>query len=299
MASRFGKIHLAKSRGSLSGDLRLMTLLQGVARKVSGTLGRESWLVRRLRPAYESALDISGKGIPWTINGVTYRIDPHYRHRLGQNYDAPVAAFLRERVKAGAVCVDVGANVGVYVLQFAHWAGPTGRVIAFEPNPSAREVLQKHIELNHLSERVEVVACAVGAQDGIATMFAAEADGMSRLGAPNKLIADRVVEITVPVVTLDNFCEERSLKPDWLFMDIEGFEIAALEGARQLIKARGCDLNMVVEMHPDVWDSANTTRAGAEALLDEFDLRAVPLTSQSEPLGEHGLVYLEHQASRG
>jgi len=272
-----------------------MTLLQGVARKVSGTLGRESWLVRRLRPAYESVLDISGKGIPWTINGVSYRIDPRYRHRLGQNYDAPVAAFLRGRVKPGAICVDVGANVGVYVLQFAQWSGPTGRVIAFEPNPAAREVLQKHIELNHLTERVEVVACAVGAQSGIATMFVAEADGMSRLGAPNQLIADQVVEINVPVCTLDSFCQERDLKPDWLFMDIEGFEIAALEGARTLIKTRGRDTKIVVEMHPDVWDSANTTRAGAEALLDEFDLCAVPLTGQSDPLGEHGLVYLEHK----
>src|SRR5882762_3437602 len=114
-----------------------MSLLQTTARRASGLLGRESWLIRRTRPVYESFLAWSGhgQGIPWAINGVTYRVDPHYRDRLGQNYDAPVAAFLRERVKPGALCLDVGANVGVYVLQFAHWSAPTGRVVAFEPNP--------------------------------------------------------------------------------------------------------------------------------------------------------------------
>jgi DNA-binding transcriptional ArsR family regulator len=71
-------------------------------------------------------------------------------------------------------------------------------------------------------------------------------------------------------------------------------EIAALEGARGLIKRRGAAMNIVVEMHPDVWPSADTTRAGAEGLLRELGLRPRALTGQGDPLGEHGLVYLEH-----
>ncbi|MCA1593753.1 MAG: FkbM family methyltransferase [Acidobacteria bacterium] len=273
-----------------------MSLIQGAARKFSGLLGRESWLVRRLRPAYESLLDSStlGRGIRWPINGVTYRIDPRYRHRLGQQYDAPVAAFIRERMREGALCVDVGANVGVYVLQFAHWSGAQGRVVAFEPNVGAREVLQKHIDLNGLAERVEIVPAAVGAHAGEATLYAAGADGMSRLGAANELIAAEVSEVTVPVVTLDEFCTARNLAPDWLFIDIEGFEIAALEGARELVRKRGAGMHLIVEMHPNVWESAATTRASAEALLGELKLRAVPLTGQTDPLGDHGIVYLEH-----
>jgi FkbM family methyltransferase len=261
-------------------------------------LGRESWLVRSLRPAYESLLDIStrGRGISWEINGVEYRIDPRYRHRLGQAYDAPVAEFMRGRIRAGALCLDVGANVGVYVLQFAKWSGASGRVVAFEPNPGAREVLLRHIELNGLGGRVEVVPAAVGAEKGDAILFAAGADGMSRLGAANELIADAVEEITVPVITLDDFCASRGLAPDWLFIDIEGFEIAALEGAREVIESRGAKLNVVVEMHPNVWESAVTTRASAEELLDELRLHAVPLMGQRDALGEHGIVYLEPRA---
>ena len=79
-----------------------MSLLQTTARRAAGLIGRESWLIQRMRPAYESFLDWSNgsQGMPWEINEVTYRIDPHHRHRLGQNYDAPVAAFLRQRAVA-------------------------------------------------------------------------------------------------------------------------------------------------------------------------------------------------------
>ncbi|HEV7858349.1 MAG TPA: FkbM family methyltransferase [Pyrinomonadaceae bacterium] len=274
-----------------------MSLLQGAARRGAGLLGRESWLVRRLRPAYESLLDWSsnGQGIPWSINGVEYRVDAGYRHYLGQNYDAPVAAFLRERVRRGAVCLDVGANVGVYVLQFAHWSGLGGHVHAFEPNPAARSILHRHILINDLKERVTVVPTAIGASNGEAVLYAAGADGMSRMGAPNSAIADEVQPLTVPLMTLDHYCQRERLSPDWLMIDIEGFEIAALEGARRLIESRGRSLGIIVEMHPNVWASAQTSRARAKALLADLRLKAIPLTGQSDPLHDYGLVHLEHE----
>ncbi|MET0650787.1 MAG: FkbM family methyltransferase [Pyrinomonadaceae bacterium] len=272
-----------------------MSLIQETARLASGMIGRESRLVRLMRPAYESFLDWSsgGRGITWPINRVTYRVDPRHRHRLGQDYDAPVAAFLRERVRPGDTCVDVGANVGVYVLQFAHWSAPGGRVVAFEPNPGARTVLEKHVRYNGLGGRVTVVPAAVSNRAGSATLYAADADGMSRLGEPNRAIAARVREVNVETVTLDEYCEGANLAPDWLFMDIEGFEVAALEGARRLIRSRGREMGIVVEMHPDVWDSAGAGCVELENLLDELKLEAVPLTGQQDALGEHGLVHLK------
>jgi len=259
-------------------------------------IGRESRLIRRLRPAYESFLDWygDGRGIPWPINGVTYRVDPHQRHRLGQNYDAPVAAFLSRQIKPGSLCFDIGANVGVYVLQFAHWSGPTGQVVAFEPNPVACAILEKHVRMNQLTERVRIVPAAVSEASCEQILYAAEADGMSRLGEPNRFLAGKTGEIVVPVLTLDEYCTSEGLQPDWLIIDIEGFEIAALTGARKLIQDRRGQLGVIVEMHPDVWSSADTTRARAEDLLAELGLRAVPLTGQSDPLGDYGIVHLAY-----
>lgn len=250
-------------------------------------------LLRLLRPLYEAALDVAsmGRGIPWTINGVEYRIDPRHRHRMGAEYDRPAAEWLAARVRPGALALDVGANVGVYVLQFAHWSRPGGRVVAFEPNPVARAVLERHVRLNGLDSRAEIVPAAVSDRAGEAVLYAAGADGMSRLGEPNPQLIGQTTPMSVPVVTLDEFCQSRGLKPDWLFLDIEGFEIAALSGARRLL-ARP-DLGVVVEMHPDSWSIAGSSRPAAEALLREVGRRAVPLSGQRDALGEYGHVWLE------
>ena len=268
--------------------------IQSIARAASGALGRDSWLIRQFRPVYESVLQLmsAGRGVPWEINGVPFRVDPHYRNRMGHDYDAPVAIFLSQRVKPGSICFDVGANVGVYVLQFAHWAGISGRVVAFEPNPAAIEILSSHVHLNEIENTVTIEKVAISDAAGTATLYRAQADGMSRLGEPNKLLRERVEPIEVSVTTIDEFCARTGLTPDWLLIDIEGFEFAALFGARRTLERQRKKLGLVVEMHPDVWNSAATSRADAERFLSEMGLRAIPLTGQKDALGEHGLVHL-------
>jgi FkbM family methyltransferase len=232
------------------------------------------------------------RGIPWSINGVTFRVDPHHRHRLGVAYDAPVAAFLRERIQPGDICLDIGANVGVYVLQLAHWSRPNGRVIAFEPNPAALDVLRKHVRFNGLEERVRVVAAAVGAASGESVLYAADADGMSRLETPNPALAARARPFPVPVVTIDEYCAAEGIVPDWIVIDVEGFELSVLSGGRAVIANRIKPPGVIVEMHPSAWAWANASRGQAEFLIAELGLRAIPLTGQTDPFHDHGLVRL-------
>ncbi len=277
-------------------------MLEKIASKVSGMFGRESLLVRQLRPAYETFLSWSGggHGIPCTINGIELRRDPRCRQHYPANldYEPAVAAYLRAMVKPGQICFDVGANVGYYVLQFAYWTRPCGRVLAFEPNPGPHAVLERQVTVNDLSGRIEIIAAAVADKSGQATLYlpAQERqglDGVSRLGSPDRSLADAFRAITVPMISLDDFCDARpGLMPDCILIDIEGFEVAALKGARRLIAKRRGTLDLIVEMHPDLWDSAATPRADVDALLAELRLRPIPLTGQRDPLTERGVVRL-------
>ena len=270
-----------------------MLIVEAAARRVSSLLGRNSALIRTLRPAYESLLGSlhGGNGIPWTVNGVSYRIDPKERPRFGQNYEPETAAFLGKRVRPGMTSFDIGANVGAYVLQLAHWSAPSGKIVAFEPNLGAREVLNRHIEWNGLTGRVQVVAAAVAAEPGEQTLYAEGASGMSRLAEPNNSLAETARQERVTVTTIDAFCAAGNAPPDVLLIDIEGFEIEALRGARATILLQRPII--VVEMHPNVWASANTTRENTELLLRELRLQPVPLSGQRDPLNQHGQVWLE------
>jgi len=230
--------------------------------------------------------------MPRRVNGVTVRVAPEHRWYFAPQYDASVAEYLRTRVGPGSVCLSVGANLGMYPLQFAHWSAPSGVVYAFEPNPDTAAVLRRHVAMNQLVGRVEVVERAVSDRLGTATFHSAGLDGMSRLGEPNPGLAGRTRSVDVVVDTLDQFCKDRGVRPAALMMDIEGFEIAALIGARDLFTASPPPVT-VVEIHPNAWDVAGTSRADLERLLAEYRLRAVALSGQLDPLAGYGHVALE------
>jgi FkbM family methyltransferase len=242
---------------------------------------REHWLAWRY----------GRRGLPRTVNGVRMRALPQYRWYFPAEYDGPVAAALRSHIRPGAVCVSVGANMGIYPLLFAGWSEPGGTVHAFEPNPATADILAEHLRLNGVADRVRVARQAVGATPGEAAFFAAGVDGMSSLGAPNPLLKDGAREIRVPVTTLDAYCHEHAVRPDVLMIDVEGFEEGVLRGASELL-ARDPLPAVVVEMHPNAWASAGTDRTTFERLLVEFRLRPDPLSGQTDPMGDYGHVLL-------
>lgn len=272
---------------------RIPRFLPNAARAVARALGHESRLVRAARPAYEWLLErwSGGRGLPWSVNGVPCRIAPHLRARLPREYEVGVARFLADRVRPGDLCLDIGANVGAYVLQLAHWTAPNGRVIAFEPNPGAAALLDQHVGLNGLAGRVEVVRAAIGAEAGTAVMHVAGADGRGRLDVENPELAGRTGAVEVPVTTIDAFCGARGLTPRWILIDIEGYEIAALQGARRTL-ATAPRPGVVVELHPSAWPLSGTGRGAAEALLRELGATPVPLTARGDPFATHGIVHL-------
>ena len=264
-------------------------MIQRFASLLADAMGHESVFIKSVRPVYERILWWSslGHGIPWTINEVTCRVDPRARHRMARQYDEPAARWLAQRIVPGDACVNVGANTGVYVIQLAHWSGPGGRVVAFEPNPAARRILARHVQMNRLGERVEIVPAAVSNRAGSSTFFASDdGDGMSRLAVPNEKLAG-TKPLTVAMTTLDEFCV---VPPKWVVIDVEGFETQVLRGGRRVL--RQC-AGVVVEFHPDAWAAAGTSRDDLEKLIQELSFSVTPLSGQSDPFATHGIVALQ------
>jgi FkbM family methyltransferase len=273
-------------------------LLQSLAAKVSSAIGRDSHAVRVLRPVYEALLDLWswGKGYLHTVNGIEhFYVAPRHRTLYPITYDVPVMDFLRERVRPGQTCFNLGANAGIYTICLAQWAGPDGHVFAFEPNPAMRRVIEDTARRNGLDRRITACAEAIGERPGSATLLVSDSVGVSRLDQPNPEAAEVAHRaITVPITTIDRFCAERNVTPDWIVMDIEGYEVAALRGARDTIQAGRGRLGLVVETHPALWEMSGTSRSDFEGLLRELGLAAAALTGQSDPLGERGIVRLEY-----
>jgi FkbM family methyltransferase len=184
--------------------------------------------------------------------------------------------------------------MGIYSLALARWAGPTGRVMAFEPNPEAADLLDQHVRRNGMRDRVTVVREAVGSASGEHPFYATGLEGISRLGNPNpeSPASPAPARISVRLTTIDAYCDRQGIEPDWIVMDIEGYEFAALEGAVRTIARRAGRLQLVAEFHPTLWPLAGYEAQDGRELLERLGLSTTSLSGQLDPWTQHGAVLL-------
>jgi FkbM family methyltransferase len=156
-------------------------------------------------------------------------------------------AFVREM----AVCrrfLDIGACHGVFALAFAT-GRPDALVLALDPSPVACWVLAQNVERNGLPNVISKQVAAGGAPGHIRmrkvwhhleAVSDAEAAGGSGTDGP-------IVDI--PVETLDDLCAGLGFAPDLMKLDVEGYELSVLHGARAVLRQHRPRL--FLELHPD------------------------------------------------
>ncbi|MCH2135773.1 MAG: FkbM family methyltransferase [Phycisphaerales bacterium] len=170
-----------------------------------------------------------------TLEGLRYDVPPGdfgvTLELLGTGtYEPGSLKVLLDLLPEGGTFIDVGAHVGLFTLPAARKVGPGGRVIAFEPDPDNRAMLEANIERNGFSDVVEVVAAAVSSQTGTATLHrSAWNSGDHRLlGAPRGRRG-----ISVDVVALADVIADRALQVDAIKIDVQGAEARVLQGLGQ------------------------------------------------------------------
>jgi FkbM family methyltransferase len=137
----------------------------------------------------------------------------------------------RQILQPGQVVVEVGANIGAHTVALSRIVGPTGGVLAFEPQRLLFQALCANLALN---SRANVAARqeAVGAKVGDMLVPVLPPDQPNNFGALT-LGMDYGHGEPVRVITLDSM----QLKACRLIkIDVEGMEVEALRGAVETIR---------------------------------------------------------------
>jgi len=275
--------------------MRSVNALSRIASAASLALGRDSWMIRSLRPSYEWLLDKAsgGRGIEWPVNDTVIRIDPRARRLVSPVVEPELWSWLQSNVKAGDRVLDVGSFLGVYAVVLARWVGTTGRVLAFEPTPGTLRTLERHIQINDVGERVRVFPVALGQTHGEVALHEHSDPYRNAVGVTDPEGAGTAIS-QVKVTTIDAVCRELRFEPTLLRMDVQGFERAVLMGAAETIAHGRGRLRMVVEVHPQLWPLQRFDAADFDRTLSELGLRARPLAEDGPRYKPDGHVVLEY-----
>jgi FkbM family methyltransferase len=140
--------------------------------------------------------------------------------------------LIASTLKPGMVFVDIGANLGYFTTLAASVVGPTGSVIAFEPEPGNFQRLQANIAENAF-KNVEPRQCALSDSPGNLTLYCDPINwGNPSLVKAN--VPPGTSSVEVPVSTLDAQLAEQE-RVDFIKMDVQGFEARVLDGARAML----------------------------------------------------------------
>lgn len=98
--------------------------------------------------------------------------------------------------------IDVGANVGYYIVKWGDMVGPEGRALAIEANPASARLLRENVALNCRDGRCKIQAVAAGTQKGPATLWVPMGSGRS--GFSLKVAGSRdMMDIEFAVMAFD------------------------------------------------------------------------------------------------
>lgn len=140
----------------------------------------------------------------------------------------PELEKLATMARPGDIVADVGAHHGYFALLLSQWVGPRGKVVAFECLPANAAIAERNMALNHVGN-VRVIRSAVGDHSGTVQIGDTSGGVLVDRSTVSRLM-------TVDMVTLDSVFADAT--PDLLKIDVEGFELEVLRGARRCLAAR-------------------------------------------------------------
>jgi FkbM family methyltransferase len=224
-------------------------------------------------------------GRPFVSRTIT---DTLYRYRTGDGladkvrmcgyWDWRNLAVASMICAAGDQIIEIGANTGTETIGFSAIVGPSGRVCAFEPEPSLLSAVRSNVLLNGFTN-VLTFAAAVADRIGSVKFKRAASLGNSGVGHIASLTDAAGDIVEVPAVTLDSIADD--LGPSSLVaVDVEGFEVSVLRGAAAYL--RRFRPALVIEVCPSLLQ-----RAGDDLgqLMDQLNA----LEYQAFEIGKFGI----------
>ena len=172
-----------------------------------------------------------------SINGINFLLDISETNGHSNYYSLDDGyKILFSHINEGMNVIDIGANIGAITLQMAKKISKSGNVFSFEPSPYNFKQANKNISLNNFSN-IKLINQGLGNKKETAFLYNVNPNnrGMLRL-LPEDDQSKSYEKEEVEIDTLDSNMQKFSIaKPDFIKIDVEGFEYKVLQGAHETL----------------------------------------------------------------
>ncbi len=176
---------------------------------------------------------------------VNLRNPEHDRLYFYQDHDERYeVSTLKQIVHRGDTCWDIGANIGFYSCLLAKQVSEQGRVFSFEPSSATMRYLAANVAINCF-DNVTRIGKAIGEHVGQSELSGSE-QSIGEGTASLKSIQTGYSE-TVDVDTLDHLGPTLP-SPDFIKIDVEGFELEVIRGGLQYLNDHQPMIMMEIRM---------------------------------------------------
>ena len=160
--------------------------------------------------------------------------------------DAFEIHLLEKYIQKSDVVLDIGANIGYYALKLSALVGETGQVHCFEPDKKNFSYLEK---ASSSKKNIRINNKAVGPKTEILKIYTSKNLNVDhRTYKPEEY--DK--ELEIEAVSIDDYVSEqisdRGAKVNFIKMDIQGFEMQAIQGMQKLLEE-----NQNVKLISEFW----------------------------------------------
>jgi len=175
-------------------------------------------------------------------------------------WEPETTKLVKEYVKEGDVCVDIGASIGYFTLLLARQVGKRGRVLAFEPTPNQIPYITENIRKNGYKDIAKIYN--VGAWDKTDKVL---------------LPVNAAVKYNSVCVAVDDVLEQEGIKNvDFIKIDVDGPDTKVLKGLIRTIE-RSPNLKMVCEYYPQyIKDAGDDPEEFMSIIKKYFNYEEVP-----------------------
>jgi FkbM family methyltransferase len=154
------------------------------------------------------------------------------RHVRGGAYEPEVTAIFGRFLRPGMTVLDVGANIGFFTMLSASIVGPSGHVLAVEPNVNNVRLLEGSRRANGF-HHVTVANTAAGKELGLLALNTSHSNGTT--SAVDEDMGALMAAWVVPCFPLSAMVPA-GRRVDFIKLDVEGAEYLALQGAKDLLQ---------------------------------------------------------------